>query len=97
LAERSTDSNIEGEPISVAALASGRSFPILRGVIIFGREIEWGNYNVHDQGLKWVTEYLLHLVSYNRHRNRSEGVDNRKVPEPLLIEIDIASFAFGST
>jgi hypothetical protein len=25
------------------------------------------------------------------------GVDNRKVPEPLLIEIDIASFAFGST
>ena len=25
------------------------------------------------------------------------GADNRKVPEPLLIEIDIASFAFGST
>jgi hypothetical protein len=42
-------------------------------------------------------EWLAANTRAHRRRVYPLGVDNRKVPEPLLIEIDIASFAFGST
>jgi hypothetical protein len=51
------------------------------------------------KGAHYVGDYNDNSGNAKPHRRRVYpfGVDNRKVPEPLLIEIDIASFAFGST
>ena len=51
------------------------------------------------KGAHYVGDYNDNSRTAMPHRRRVYplGVDNRKVPEPLLIEIDIASFAFGST
>ena len=51
------------------------------------------------KGADYIGDYHDNSGIAMPHRRRVYplGVDNRKVPEPLLIEIDIASFAFGST
>jgi hypothetical protein len=51
------------------------------------------------KGAHYIGDYHDNSGIAMPHRRRVYplGVDNRKVPEPLLIEIDIASFAFGST
>jgi len=50
-----------------------------------------------DTFLKAGASSLDAIFAHDSSSDYPLGVDNRKVPEPLLIEIDIASFAFGST